>query len=111
MWCNQIFSLISEERIKNIIVCDNYEIANQIARLHYGNEAMAVDTTHYPVSIGNKYIDETFINDDGIIIERNPTEQEEIQLLKNTYNKLEIRQIESELESDFRISMVELGLI
>ena len=37
MWCNQIFSLINEDKIKNTIVCDNYEVANQIAKITYEN--------------------------------------------------------------------------
>lgn len=111
MWCNQIFSLISENQIQNIIVCDNYEIANQIARMNYGDNAYAVDTTQYPVSIDCKYIEGIFYDMENNIVERNPTEQEEIQLLKDAYNELEIRQTEAELEADFRISMVELGLI
>ena len=37
MWCNQIFSLINDNKIQNTIVCDNYEVANQIARTTYGD--------------------------------------------------------------------------
>lgn len=111
MWCNQIFSLISGETIQNIIVCDNYEVANQIARINYGEDAYAVDTTQYTLGIGYKHIEGVFYDTEDNIVERIPTEQEEIYLLKNAYNELEIRQTETELESDFRISMVELGLI
>ncbi|WMJ90615.1 hypothetical protein [Anaerocolumna sp. MB42-C2] len=65
MWCNQIFSLINEETIQNIIVCDNYETANQIARVQYGDDAYAVDTTQYPLSIGCKHINNIFYEEDG----------------------------------------------
>lgn len=111
MWCNQIFSLISGNQIENIIVCDNYEIASQIARTAYGEDAYAVDTTQYALGIGYKHIDGIFYDNDDNIVHRNPTEQEEIQLLKNAYNELEIRQTEAELETDFRTSLIELGLI
>ena len=77
MWCNQIFSLINNNKIQNTIVCDNYETANQIARITYGDDAIAVDTTLYPVSIGDDYIDGTFYRD-GEIINRNLTEEERI---------------------------------
>ena len=77
MWCNQIFSLINDNKIKNTIVCDNYEIANQIAGVTYGDNAFAVDTTLYPVSIGDDYIDGLFYRD-GELIKRNPTEEERI---------------------------------
>lgn len=77
MWCNQIFSLINDNKIQNTIVCDNYEIANQIARTTYGDNAIAVDTTLYPVSIGDDYIDGLFYQD-GKVVKRNLTEEERI---------------------------------
>lgn len=77
MWCNQIFSLINDNKIKNTIVCDNYEIANQIAKINYGDNAIAVDTTLYPVSIGDNYIDGSFYRNNEVI-KRNLTEEERI---------------------------------
>lgn len=102
MWCNQIFSLISDNEIKNTIVCDNYEVANQIARSSYGENSIAVDTTLYPVSIGDGYIDGVFYRD-GKEIPRNLTEAERITVLENN-------QTESEIDIDFRLSLLELGL-
>lgn len=66
MWCNQIFSQIKDETIKNIIVADNYEIANYLARDIYGDGAFAVESTQYPASIGDKYIDGVFFFKDGV---------------------------------------------
>ena len=81
MWCNQIFSLIADGTIQNIIVCDNYETANQIARTQYGESAFAEDTTQYPVSAGCKYIKKRFYEPDGkTLIRRNPTTDEEAKL-------------------------------
>ncbi len=81
MWCNQIFSLIADGTIQNIIVCDNYETANQIARMQYGDSAFAEDTTQYPVSAGCKYINKIFYEPDGkTVIERNPAADEEARL-------------------------------
>lgn len=104
MWCNQIFSLISGDTIQNIIVVDNYELANQIARIQYGDDAIAVDSTFYPVSIGYKYIDGIFYKEDGVtVIPHNPTEAERIAAM-------ELHQAETEVDVDFRLSFLELGL-
>lgn len=112
MWCNQIFSLINEQEVKNIIVCDNYEVANQIARLQLGEESYAVDTTQYPLSIGCKHLDNVFYEEDGVtVIERNETVEEETIITKARVDNLENRQSESELNVDYRLSILELGLI
>ena len=55
MIVHQVFAIVHEETVQNIIVCDNYELANQIARGTYGNEAIAVDCLQYPCFIGCKY--------------------------------------------------------
>jgi hypothetical protein len=90
MWCNQIFSLIKDEVVQNIIVCDNYEVANQIARIQYGEDAVAIDTTHYPLSIGCKYINSIFLDEDGkTIIERSLTADEEATIAKAKAEALE----------------------
>jgi hypothetical protein len=90
MWCNQIFSLIKDEVVQNIIVCDNYEVANQIARVQYGEDAIAVDTTQYPLSIGCKYIDNIFYEEDGeTVVERNLTADEEAAIAKAKAEALE----------------------
>ena len=75
--------------IENIIVCDNFEIANQIARASYGDDAIAIETTLYPVSIGDTYVNDIFYDKDGKEIPRNITEQEEIADLKQLVSKQE----------------------
>jgi hypothetical protein len=89
MWCNQTFSLIKDDTIQNIIVADDYEIANRLARDIYGAGAIAVDTTLYPVSIGYKYKDGIFLKEDGeTVINRNPSAEEEIASLKTQNEEL-----------------------
>lgn len=92
MWCNQIFSLLSKQesgyQIENIIVADNYEIASKIARMQYGDTAIAMDTTLYPVAIGHTYQDGKFYNDDGREVEKNPTEEERIKKAEQSINTL-----------------------
>lgn len=105
MWVNQIFSLIKNQTVVNIIVCDNYETANQIARAQYGNSAIAIDTTQYPLSLGCKYIDGHFYQVDGKTeILRNPTESEEIINLKSENSTL----TEYIIDLDYRLSLKEL---
>ncbi len=90
MWCNQIFSLINNNEIQNIIVCDNYEVANQIARIQFGESAVAIDTTHYPLNIGCKYINGIFLEEDGkTVIERSLTADEEAAIAKAKAEELE----------------------
>lgn len=49
MYVKQTFAIIKDEVIKQDIVCDNYELANQLARKVYGDDAIAVDSTQYPI--------------------------------------------------------------
>lgn len=90
MWCNQIFSLINEDTVQNIIVCDNYETANQIARDYYGDNAIAVDTTQYSLNIGYKYVNGIFYEEDGAtVVGRNHTADEEAAIAKAKAESLE----------------------
>lgn len=88
MWLNQQFSLLQHRTedyiIRNVVVCDNYETAGRIAIELYGNDALAIDTTLYPVGIGYTYKDDIFYNLDGEVVPKNPTEAEEIATLKTT---------------------------
>lgn len=63
MIVHQIFAQISDEEIKNVIVCDNYELANYLARATYGEQAFAVDCLQYPCTIGDHYIEGRFFRD------------------------------------------------
>ena len=60
MVVHQVFAHILDNKIKNVIVCDNYEVANQLARSIYGQNAIAVECTQYPCGIGDFYIDKSF---------------------------------------------------
>lgn len=89
MKCNQIFSLLqltdtetATYTIQNIIVASDFEKASRIARAFYGSDALAIDTTLYPVAIGNTYVNETFYDENGNVIERNQTEEEQIAALE-----------------------------
>ena len=60
MVVHQVFAHILDNKIKNAIVCDNYEVANQLARSIYGQNAIAVECTQYPCGIGDFYIGNSF---------------------------------------------------
>ena len=60
MVVHQVFAHILDNKIKNVIVCYNYEVANQLARSIYGQNAIAVECTQYPCGIGDFYIDNSF---------------------------------------------------
>lgn len=85
MIVHQVFAQIFEGEVKNVIVCDNYEIANWLARASYGEEAFAVDCLQYPCGIGDKYHDGGFyrVSDGGSEIEIRPTitAEQEVQAL------------------------------
>lgn len=67
--------------VANVIVCASYEIASRIARCEFGESALAIDTTLFPVTIGDTYRDGVFYDSLGNVIDRNLTESEQIEAL------------------------------
>lgn len=89
MIVHQVFAQINNSEIKNIIVCGNYDVANTLARSIYGPNAIAVECTQYPVSIGDKYIDNTFYFKDGITqVPRQNTAEEDVKVLNTETTEL-----------------------
>lgn len=63
----RIWAQIDQEgTVQNTIVCDNYDRANELAVIIYGEGAIAVEITQWNVSIGDKYIDNIFYAPDGV---------------------------------------------
>lgn len=111
MYIKQTFALISGETVKQDIVCDNYELANQLARNVYGPDAIAVDSTQYPISEGDKYIDGYFYFKDGItLVPRNNTAEENAILANTRVTDLEADIASDNVDMDYRLSCIELGL-
>lgn len=111
MVVHQIFAFIKGEDIKNIAVCDNYELANQISRDIYGDEAFAVECTQYPLSIGDKFIRKRFVFKDGVTsVPRINTAEEDAKEAQNKVNALSEQQAEITVDTDYRLSLIELGL-
>lgn len=92
MIVHQVFAQIHKEEIINIIVCDNYEMANWLTRASYGDEAFAVDCLQYPCGIGDKYHDGVFyrVDENGVETVINPvmTTDQEMESLKATVDTL-----------------------
>ena len=111
MYVKQTFAIIQDETIKQDIVCDNYELANQLARRIYGPDTIAVDSTQYPISEGDKYIDGYFYFKDGVTrVPRTNTGEENALLAVNKVDELETTIADNNVDVDYRLSLIELGL-
>ena len=73
MIVHQVFAQISEGIVQNVIVCDNYELANWLAKQIYGDEAIAIDCLQYPCAAGDIYRD-------GRLYRKNPETGEETEI-------------------------------
>ena len=86
------YALIKDERIKNVIKCDNYEVANQLARSEYGQDAIGVDRSEYRSGIDDFFVNNTFysrtIDENGEevkgeeIVRQNTAEEDAAEALK-----------------------------
>ncbi|MBE5981527.1 MAG: hypothetical protein E7249_20730 [Paenibacillaceae bacterium] len=92
MVVHQVFAQIFEEEIKNIIVCDNYEMANWLSRAAYGDKAFSVDCLQYPCQAGDRYRDGVFyrVGENGAetVIDLVMSTDQEMESLRATVNTL-----------------------
>jgi len=88
MWCTQSFAFIADGEVKNVVVCDSYEAANQIAKSIYGENATAEDVTQYSVQTGDKFNKGKFTRDNEEI-KPMPTIEERLNNLKASSKDLE----------------------
>ena len=78
-------------------MCENYELANQLARSEYGNDAIGVECSQYLCGIGDFYTNGMFYNktvdENGnevqgkMIVRQNTAEEDAAEALK-TVNEL-----------------------
>lgn len=99
MIVHQVYALILNEKVENIFVCDNYEMANHVARAGYGNEAFAIDCLQYPCMIGDIYRDGVFYHADTVtgeesVIEYVPTESQQISMLQEELLRTQLALLE-----------------
>lgn len=111
MYVKQTFAIIRGETVKNDIVCDNYELADQLARSIYGEDAFAVESTQYPISVGDSYRDGVFYykNSDNEVPRQNNGEENAL-LAVEKVTDLESDIANYNVDMDYRLSMIELGL-
>lgn len=92
MVTHNIYAQIYNETVENVMVCDNYEMANWITRMSYGDEAFAVECMQFPCTIGDKYYDGKFyrVSEDGkeTPIEYVPTQEEQVIMLESENSEL-----------------------
>lgn len=92
MIVHQVYAQICNDEVKNVIVCDNYELANWLTRSSYGDGAFAVDCLQYPCGIGDKYHDQIFyrLTEDGNeeVISFVPTAEQQIQTVNSQISHL-----------------------
>ena len=86
MAVHSIYAQISEGIVQNIMVCDDYELANELTRASYGDDGFAVECNQCPCVIGDKYHDGGFYRDiegEGIEIpiEYVPTPEQQVEAL------------------------------
>lgn len=99
------YALIYENEIKNIFICENYELANVLARASFGDNAFSIEVSRYIVGIGDKYENGIFYHtlDNGDIKEAEyiPTNDEEIKQLKYQIEKINetIKGLEDKIKS------------
>lgn len=78
MFYHQVYAEILNKEVKNIMVCNNYEMANILARNTYGTEAIAVDCTYWACNIGDTYENNKFYSPEGDVREYKGSEAENI---------------------------------
>ena len=88
MIVHQVYAMIDDQgNVLNVAVCDNYELANQLAREVYGEDAIAVDCLQYPCGIGDKYINNRFYHvlEDGAMeeVQYVPTQEQQVSTLNS----------------------------
>ena len=109
MWCTQNFAFINDGLIKDIVVCDDYDVANNLARNIYGANAIAFDVSHYSLQIGDVYSNGRFYRGEEEILP-NPTVEDKINEL--TAETISLEEATCDLNDDYerRISDIEEAL-
>lgn len=82
MFYHIIYAQILDKKVKNIIVCNDIEMANILARNTYGQDAIAVECTYWACQIGDTYENNKFISPEGEEREYKGSEAENIEKLE-----------------------------
>ncbi len=87
MAVHEVYAQIWEGKVQNIIVCDNYEMANYLSRMSYGEDSFAVECSRYACALGDLYHDGAFWRKDPETGEESevryiPTSEEQVAALE-----------------------------
>ena len=92
-----------EGTVQNLIVCDNYDKANELSKFTYGEGSLAVEVNTWGVYIGDIYKDNTFYAPDGTTPrEYIPDVEEDVSTLKSN------QKVSDEDMTDIQEALVEL---
>ena len=92
------------------MVCNNYEMANILARNTYGQDAIAVECTYWACQIGDTYENNKFISPEGEERGYKGSEAENIEKLElenSQLNEQVSEDNETLLDLDYRVSVLE----
>lgn len=78
----RVWAFISDNEVKNVVVCDTYPMADSLAKNIYGVDSFAVEITLIPTGIGHKYENGMFKDSEGNVIESLPTTEQEVMTLR-----------------------------
>lgn len=106
MVAHGVYAQIFDETVQNVMVCDDYELANLITRASYGDDSFAVECLQYPCTIGDRYRDGGFfrvVEGEEIPIEYVPTQEEQVSILnaENTSLKQETTSLQLALAEQY----------
>lgn len=99
MIVHEVFAQISEGEVKNVMVCENYPMADYLTKCTYGSEAFAVDCLQWPCRIGDRYHDGFFWRVDQdtgeeSMIEYVPTQEQQVRELRAEKDELTLAMAE-----------------
>lgn len=85
------YAMILGENVENTALFEDYEAANNITKIVYGEEAIAVEIEQWPVAPGYKYKDSMFYEPDGETpVEKLPDQSERVKELESLVDDMTI---------------------
>ena len=83
------YAMVFGDNVENIAIFENYEDANRISKIVYGDDAFAVDITEWPVGPGYKYINGVFYEPDGnTVVEPLPNPAKQVAELETVVDNM-----------------------
>ena len=110
MFYHQVYAQIVNNKVKNLIVCKTFEVADMITKKTFGKNAFVVEATYYDCDIDDTYKNEKFYDKDGNERHYKGNEAENIAKLETENEQLKKQTSEdndSILDLDYRVTMLE----